>query len=275
MLREDKNVVVEKIVMVRDPQAEGLSPVAEMERRMRQREAALAEKNKHLRAMVQQPAHRRPSLAGLLFAPSTGMKARHAAAAANRAHARYIALLREQTDTERREVARDRERLDQAPRIQVCRLHSRRCFVDLPEDEYVQYSEAQKQSPVLVTTWEGKSWWWYLDRFWWDSEGLAAEDVQALILHREQRKQVTLERARAGLHGKAEAVERSARRREPIPESVRHEVWRRDEGRCVDCGSRDRLEFDHIVPVSEGGSNTARNLELRCESCNRRKAARI
>jgi hypothetical protein len=68
---------------------------------------------------------------------------------------------------------------------------------------------------------------------------------------------------------------RPAVRRQPIPERVRHEVWRRDQGRCVDCGSRERLEFDHIVPISRGGSNTARNLELRCESCNRRKSARI
>jgi hypothetical protein len=64
-------------------------------------------------------------------------------------------------------------------------------------------------------------------------------------------------------------------RRQPIPQSVRHEVWRRDQGRCVDCGARERLEFDHIVPVSKGGSNTARNIELRCESCNRRKGAMI
>ncbi len=64
-------------------------------------------------------------------------------------------------------------------------------------------------------------------------------------------------------------------RRPPIPERVRHEVWRRDGGSCVDCGSRTRLEFDHIVPFSRGGSGTARNLELRCEACNRRKGARI
>jgi hypothetical protein len=63
--------------------------------------------------------------------------------------------------------------------------------------------------------------------------------------------------------------------RQPIPEKVRNEVWRRDQGCCVDCGSRERLEFDHIVPVSKGGSNTARNIELRCEPCNRRKGARI
>jgi 5-methylcytosine-specific restriction endonuclease McrA len=56
---------------------------------------------------------------------------------------------------------------------------------------------------------------------------------------------------------------------------VRHEVWRRDRGSCVECGSRARLEFDHIIPVSRGGSNTVRNIELRCEPCNRRKGARI
>jgi HNH endonuclease len=64
-------------------------------------------------------------------------------------------------------------------------------------------------------------------------------------------------------------------RREAIPQRVRHEVWRRDRGSCVECGSRGRLEFDHIIPVSRGGSNTTRNIELRCEPCNRRKGARI
>jgi hypothetical protein len=72
-----------------------------------------------------------------------------------------------------------------------------------------------------------------------------------------------------------EGIMVKAGKREPIPENVRREVWRRDHGRCVDCGSRERLEYDHIVPVSRGGSNTARNIELRCESCNRRKAASI
>ncbi len=63
--------------------------------------------------------------------------------------------------------------------------------------------------------------------------------------------------------------------RERIPEAVRNEVWRRDLGKCARCGSRDKLEFDHVVPVSLGGGNTARNIELLCESCNRAKSSSI
>lgn len=63
--------------------------------------------------------------------------------------------------------------------------------------------------------------------------------------------------------------------RAPLAESVRHEVWRRDQGQCVQCRSKEKLEYDHIIPYSRGGSDTARNLQLLCEPCNRRKHARI
>ena len=60
-----------------------------------------------------------------------------------------------------------------------------------------------------------------------------------------------------------------------IAEETRNEVWRRDQGCCAKCKSVRNLEFDHIVPVSKGGSNSARNLQLLCETCNRRKSNSI
>jgi len=65
------------------------------------------------------------------------------------------------------------------------------------------------------------------------------------------------------------------RQRTPIPEAIRNEVWRRDQGKCCTCGSQINLEFDHIIPFSNGGSNTARNLQLLCEACNRSKHNKI
>lgn len=64
-------------------------------------------------------------------------------------------------------------------------------------------------------------------------------------------------------------------RREPIPERVKMYVWKRDDGRCAYCKSNKKLEYDHIIPVSKGGSNTARNIQLLCERCNRSKSAKI
>jgi len=65
------------------------------------------------------------------------------------------------------------------------------------------------------------------------------------------------------------------KQRDGIPKEVQREVWRRDEHRCVECGSQKNLEFDHIIPISKGGSNTARNIQLLCEECNRKKSNRI
>jgi 5-methylcytosine-specific restriction endonuclease McrA len=62
-------------------------------------------------------------------------------------------------------------------------------------------------------------------------------------------------------------------RREPIPKDVQAFVWNRDSGKCVACGSNENLEFDHIIAFSRGGANTARNLQLLCQVCNRAKSA--
>ncbi len=72
--------------------------------------------------------------------------------------------------------------------------------------------------------------------------------------------------------GKVEARPAPSR---TIASDVKMYVWKRDGGRCVECGSQEKLEYDHIIPVSKGGSNTERNVQLLCEHCNRTKHDKI
>jgi hypothetical protein len=68
---------------------------------------------------------------------------------------------------------------------------------------------------------------------------------------------------------------KTVKKRDAIPKKVKLDVWERDSGRCVECGSQENLEFDHIIPFSKGGANTARNIQLLCQHCNRSKQAKI
>ena len=61
-----------------------------------------------------------------------------------------------------------------------------------------------------------------------------------------------------------------------IPTPVKVEVWRRDRGQCVECGSTKNLHFDHDIPFSKGGSSlTAANVRLLCAKHNLEKSDRI
>jgi 5-methylcytosine-specific restriction endonuclease McrA len=53
---------------------------------------------------------------------------------------------------------------------------------------------------------------------------------------------------------------------------VRLAVFERDDYTCRYCGvSGVKLECDHIMPISRGGSNDRSNLVTACQSCNRKK----
>lgn len=137
--------------------------------------------------------------------------------------------------------------------------------------EYEALLKQQLDTPVrvILNSGDGRACWMFHGRFYWETEGLKPNEVKALLMSKERRKARTIERALAEQQGIESGSRRS--RRERIPQSIQNEVWNRDGGRCVECGSRERLEYDHIVPVARGGSNTARNLQLLCESCNRAK----
>jgi 5-methylcytosine-specific restriction endonuclease McrA len=71
--------------------------------------------------------------------------------------------------------------------------------------------------------------------------------------------------------GPVQALERRGRSGQvgnPLPSDwVRMYVWRRDRGRCVQCGSHERVWFEYIVPVMAGGRNKEQNIRLMCGSC--------
>jgi hypothetical protein len=69
--------------------------------------------------------------------------------------------------------------------------------------------------------------------------------------------------------------EKSGPKRDPIPEDVKLLVWSRDGGRCVRCGSKEELHFDHIIPVAKGGGNTSANIQILCQTCNLKKSDKI
>jgi hypothetical protein len=132
---------------------------------------------------------------------------------------------------------------------------------------------AAKQPVAVAAVADGRRrYWWFRGRFWWEEDDLDADDVTALVLERERRRERRLERARAGLAG---GLGPPAGMRQGIPLEVKRAVWQRCGGRCVECGADSLLEFDHVIPLAMGGSDGERNLQLLCAECNRGKGASL
>lgn len=69
---------------------------------------------------------------------------------------------------------------------------------------------------------------------------------------------------------------RRQRGRPPLSARTRWRVLDRDAHRCRACGRSGadfgvRLEVDHVIPISKGGSNEIGNLRTLCRRCNRGK----
>lgn len=76
--------------------------------------------------------------------------------------------------------------------------------------------------------------------------------------------------------------EENNRKRVYIPEWVKRAVLFRDKGCCVFCKKdltglyslleNNEKQFDHIVPLDEGGINDVCNIQLSCQNCNLKKS---
>ena len=59
-----------------------------------------------------------------------------------------------------------------------------------------------------------------------------------------------------------------------VPQHVKEEAAYIDQGKCRFCGSKEDLNFDHILAFSKGGtSKNVKNIQLLCRPCNKAKGA--
>lgn len=91
-----------------------------------------------------------------------------------------------------------------------------------------------------------------------------ASDLELKILHRSPFQEVEV------VFKKIEHLVQQ--KRKPIKPSVRYQVLKRDNYTCQSCGATvqdgEKLEVDHITPVSKGGTNDIENLQVLCKTCN-------
>lgn len=106
---------------------------------------------------------------------------------------------------------------------------------------------------------------------------LEKEDIKQNIYKKERKKMIERETLDELIEeGKVFNVyTKKQGNRTTIPMDIATAVWNRDGGKCCFCGSREELEFDHIIPLSKGGATSFRNLQLLCKSCNIKKSDNI
>jgi len=60
-----------------------------------------------------------------------------------------------------------------------------------------------------------------------------------------------------------------------IGKATREAIFKRDNFKCLNCGSSEELTIDHIVPKSQGGGNNYGNLQTLCQMCNKYKGCKV
>ena len=155
------------------------------------------------------------------------------------------------------------------------------------EKEHIEYFEMQLEKPICLIRDDSSNTQWAYKGFVVTAEekekdsGIPRPEYR--LLSQEEKAQqvmeaVTTQEKRVQKLSKLSSLENrmsKAAKRQPISDEVRMFVWQRDKGRCVQCGSNEKLVFDHIIPAAKGGSNTQGNLQLLCELCNRTKSDSI
>jgi 5-methylcytosine-specific restriction endonuclease McrA len=150
------------------------------------------------------------------------------------------ALQRRQVEGEAARAAKH-----QAHQAALCRRAER----EAAQREAAQREAAQREAAQRRTAEEREA----TER---EATAKRAEEValiaKAKELDAERKHSAEVAWARRLLDDEGDAEQRPTRA--AIPKSVRHSVWQRDGGRCAECGSKEDLQYDHLIPWSRGGA---------------------
>jgi hypothetical protein len=111
----------------------------------------------------------------------------------------------------------------------------------------------------------------------WSNKGwFDLVDVDLVFVPAEQRKVFKFKLVPKGLQSSTPEEREEFEFSRRIPTLIKRQVWERDQGRCVDCGSTKNLHFDHIIPFAKGGSSREiSNIQILCGKHNLQKSDRI
>jgi hypothetical protein len=255
VVSEDTTAFVERLeVRLEDKRAERLR------HRIRAAQLAVLESQSHLRAITEL------------------VRALESAASDDASVRRDLARARSRVTKAQHDFERRRARVEKHERelraleehvesVVSFRFHSEEHHIDCSEERFLELRRAQRTSPRKLLTGRGRQWWWYSDRFWWDESRLSTREfasaVREVDLMAALRRQVA-DAARTGSSELTHGVDGER----AIPEHVRTAVWRRDDGRCVDCGSEDELAFaSTAAPEAADATLTANDFQLVCRLC--------
>ncbi len=131
----------------------------------------------------------------------------------------------------------------------------------LTRAEFMNKKERSGTEPEFY--WKVGRWnyWRYKDKWYVEDDGLKPDEVAALASSYGLKLKKKINEAKTAV-----AAQRvpDGSLREFIPEQVRLTVWERDEGKCQLCGATTDLQFDHVIPVSMGGSLIRRTISRSC-----------
>ena len=121
---------------------------------------------------------------------------------------------------------------------------------DVNPDQY----EEQKSNPIFLEEISGETYSFYLfhnkvikvEEAW----GVDDDELLIRIKHFVLKQEKDFYKATKEVEAYERMSEAQDAKREKISESVKLFVWQRDEGKCVKCGSNQKLEFDHIIPFA-------------------------